>query len=103
MPDPERADEAYSSDSLRRVIAGILHYMVEHPDAKDTVEGIGTWWKTGRDVWPAAELHQALTTLAARDWVVIRDVAQGVRLYGVNPRRLTEMRRHLEEIQGHKE
>jgi hypothetical protein len=77
--------------------------MVEHPDAKDTVEGIGTWWHPGRDVWSATELRQALASLAARDWVVVRDVAQGVRLYGANPRHLADMRRYLSEVQGNPE
>jgi hypothetical protein len=73
--------------------------MVEHPDAKDTVEGIATWWQSGRESWPPGDLRQALDSLAARDWVVVRDVAHGVRLYGANTRRLADMRRFLAEIQ----
>ena len=34
MPDP----------STRRVAIAILHYLRDHPTAKDTAEGIAKWW-----------------------------------------------------------
>jgi len=37
--DPE-SDEGYE------VAREILHYLHEHPDATDTVEGIAQWWLT---------------------------------------------------------
>jgi hypothetical protein len=88
------------SKKLDRVLEGIVKYMVGHPDAKDTVQGIATWWQPGSELWTVAELDEALTILGARDWVVTRDLGRGARLYGANVRRLGEMRQYLADIEG---
>jgi hypothetical protein len=44
----------------------ILNYLELHPEAKDTLEGIGSWWLSARD---ASEAKAALEALAARGLV----------------------------------
>ena len=44
----------------------ILNYLELHPEAKDTLEGIGSWWLSASD---AGEAKAALDALAARGLV----------------------------------
>jgi len=32
------------NDNVRRVILAILHYLRDHPQAKDSAKGIAQWW-----------------------------------------------------------
>lgn len=90
-------DLANSREPLREILTGVVRYLVGHPRAKDTLEGIRRWWPAaGTPEWPPAELEEVLEELAAREWVLIRDTAQG-RLWGANPSRLAEMERYLVE------
>ncbi|MGE5217825.1 MAG: hypothetical protein ACM3SP_12560 [Chloroflexota bacterium] len=74
----------------------LLAYCVEHPDAKDTVEGIQRWWfTTGQTSWGVDEVRNALESLTARKWLTRRTVRQAEEIYGVNKEKLDEIKSFL--------
>ena len=82
------------------MVRDMLRYLVAHPEAKDTVEGITRWWQpAGEPGWSAAEVSAALDFFARRSWVSVRE-AGSARLWSANPERVGEMRRFLDEMES---
>ena len=56
-----------------KVIRGILQYLVEHPDANDTCEGILKWWRP-KDIseWGKEDVQKALDFLTSKGWLTER-------------------------------
>ena len=80
-----------------QVIRGILKYVVDHPDAKDTSEGIYKWWlpdghRSGRE-----EVQAALDLLTSKGWLTKRGKIPAKEFYGINKDRLQEIRSFLQE------
>ena len=74
----------------------LLRYMVQHPEAKDTIEGIREWWL--RDISQTISeetLVMAIEQLESKGWVIRRDVAALKTLYRINPSTLEEIRESL--------
>jgi hypothetical protein len=77
---------------------GILQYLVKHPDAKDTPEGIYKWWlpeghsDRGRD-----EVQRALDLLTSNGWLTKRGTIPSKEFYGINKDRLHEIRSFLQQ------
>jgi hypothetical protein len=89
---------SYQDQPGEQVIRGILQYLVEHPDAKDTPEGIYKWWlpeghsKQGRD-----EVQKALDLLTSKGWLTKRGTIPSKEIYGINRDRLPEIKRFLQQ------
>jgi hypothetical protein len=89
------------AESVEQVIREILQYLVEHPDAKDTPEGIYKWWlpkgqsERGRD-----EVQKALDLLTSKGWLTKRGAVPAKEFYGINKDRLQEIRRFLLQSGG---
>lgn len=67
----------------------ILDYLVRHPGAKDTREGVINWWLAR----PCPDEHiadQVLEALVAQGWIVKRNTA-GQAIYSLNHTRLQEI------------
>jgi hypothetical protein len=80
-----------------RVIRGILQYLVEHPDAKDTIEGIYKWWLSkGRSQWGRDEVRKALDWLTSKGWLTKRGSIPSKEIYGINKDRLQEIKTFLQ-------
>lgn len=78
-------------DSVGEAIAEIVRYALEHPEAKDAIEGIHRWWLPGGGGrWAEEEVEEALKGLAARGWIEERRLA-GRRIWAVRADRLAEM------------
>jgi hypothetical protein len=81
-----------SAQGRSAVIAEILRYLVEHPDAKDTIEGITRWWIQPQgpegDEWNRDLVQGAMDELVARGWVVRRSITPSNVVYGLDKQHL---------------
>ena len=83
------------------VIQHILHYLTEHPEAKDTIQGILQWWLPGDLVeWEEGDVQAALDALVARGWLMQRQTALSQKLYGLNREKLEEIQVFLRECEN---
>ena len=76
------------------VMKAILRYLVAHPDAKDTVDGITRWWLAPRadpdgHQWNRDVVQEAIDELVARGWVVRRETTPSHVLYGLDKQHLS--------------
>jgi hypothetical protein len=102
--EPLKKDNPLSEQDLpegdEQVIRGILQYLIEHPDAKDTAEGIAKWWLAGTDAESKKkQVQNALDCLTARGWLTKRETSRREKIYGLNRNLLPEIRGFL-RIQG---
>jgi len=71
------------------VMADILRYFVEHPDAKDTIEGIARWWLPAPRQSPGRDaVQRAIDELVTRGWIVRRETSPSHVIYGLDKRHL---------------
>jgi hypothetical protein len=91
--EAERSRGAFSP-----LVRGILLYVVEHPDAKDTAEGINEFWLSdGRMHHGKSEVRAALEFLAeTKHWLSKNKAGAAVTLYALNKPRLPEIMRFLQ-------
>jgi len=80
-----------------QLIQEVLHYLVEHPDAKDTLEGIYKWWLSDRHRWGGSEVQAALDSLTSKGWLTKRQTIPSKEIYGINKDQLQEIRTFLQE------
>lgn len=78
-------------DHLQAVVQRVLRYLVAHPDAKDTAEGIGRWW-VGEDL-PGKSVREALDLLVSEGLLVKREAPSVETIYGLNKKADEESRR----------
>lgn len=80
------------------VIGEVLRYMIEHPDAKDTIEGILKWWlPEGRGEPRKEEVQEALNFLVSKGWLTKREISSEETVYGLNKKHLEEIKAFLEK------
>jgi hypothetical protein len=74
------------------VASDILAYLVEHPDAEDTLQGILEWWLLEQQIkkW-TAEVQMALAELVSQNMVLERGGRDGQIRFRVNRHRLDEI------------
>ena len=74
----------------------ILDYLVRHPDAKDTLKGVLTWWipTVPHDERNEQAVVKALEDLVTRGWVLKRDTSTQP-IYGLNRTHLEDIRKFL--------
>jgi hypothetical protein len=74
----------------------VLSYLIEHPEAQDTVEGLAEWRLLDQRIRQSvSEVTAVLNDLLKRDLVVARHGADGRIHYRVNLERQDEIRRLL--------
>lgn len=85
--------EASPSPITREVLA----YLVEHPQAQDTLEGITHWWLLEQEIERrTAEVQLALAELVAKGLVLERRREDGRVHYRINQQKSDEIRALLE-------
>jgi hypothetical protein len=79
----------------------ILAYLVQHPQAQDTMEGIVEWWLLEQKVRLAvADVEAALSNLVDKDFLIARQHNNGRTYYQLNRAKEREIRRHLRKTQA---
>lgn len=63
----------------------LLRYLVDHPDARDTLEGIAKWWLLEQEIREEkTKVQEALAELVAKGLVVEERMEDGRRVFGMN-------------------
>jgi hypothetical protein len=77
----------------------ILSYLIEHPDACDTLEGILQWWLLNQTItYQIARVQEVLGELVAGGYLV-QNKENNVRLsYQINKQRLNEISAVLKQM-----
>ena len=75
--------------SVSPVMNEILGYLVQHPDAKDTMDGIARWWLPPNDQgWKREQVQSAIDELVACGWITRRETTASQVVYGLEKQHL---------------
>jgi uncharacterized protein with von Willebrand factor type A (vWA) domain len=86
--------QADENRRCERLTHAILAYCIDHPDAKDTLEGIFDWWfREAR--WRIDEVQTALEDLTAQGWLTRRSMRPAEMIYGLNKEKIAEIEAFL--------
>lgn len=93
------ADPKDSFDRRQVLFQQILNYLIEHPDAKDTVVGILKWWLSRPLIeWEQEQVQEALDSLVAKGWLVKRILPSSLELYSLNKKGRPEIDEFLKTL-----
>lgn len=71
-----------SRTEVDEAAAGIRCYLLEHPNAADTLEGVAAWWLSGSTSGPwLATVQAAVDRLVAAGEVVKQTLPDGTTIY----------------------
>jgi hypothetical protein len=95
-----KKDHSLSEDGQSRsdqpFVRLILQYLIEHPDAKDTTQGIHKWWlPKGHSDRGTDEVQSALDLLTSKGWLRKRGRIPSKEIYGINKDCIPEIRSFL--------
>ena len=86
-----------ADEGLQQIGYRILKYLVENPNAQDTLEGIVEWWLLDRLTTSNVDkVRKALSQLVSAHLVVERQAKQSRTYYKIDPRKLKEISDHLQ-------
>lgn len=86
-----------SANSISRIEDQVLQYLVSHPNAQDTLEGITTWWLPEAGVpHGASDVEAALAHLVSLSWIRRQLSTDSQAHYSVNPQRMEDIKIHLQ-------
>lgn len=92
--DNERTTDTRGSSP--ELVVEILRYLVAHPKAKDTLQGILTWWLPGLGA-KAKSVEASLEFLFWKGWVSVRISPQSARIYSLNEVAIDQVKAFLAE------
>jgi hypothetical protein len=78
----------------------ILRYLLAHPAAADSAEGVRDWWLHGTGEVSKAEVADALEGLIKRGWLVMRGNINGTSIYAFNEENAGAVSRFLKRVGG---
>jgi len=74
----------------------ILAYLAEHPDARDTLDGIAQWWLLERHIVEGTSaVKEALADLVSEGWIIAHESLDSRVHYQVEPSRHKEIQNLL--------
>jgi predicted transcriptional regulator len=87
-----------SMDKPSELAREILAYLVDHPEAKDTLEGIVEWWLLRQQIERRVEQARiALAELVECGFIVERKGKDGRSMYLVNHSKMNEIRQFIQK------
>ena len=91
--------EGEGSRGCSSLIHRILLYVLENPDAKDTLDGISEFWLPhGRVRYGKNKVREVLEFLVeTKGWLTKNKAGASVILYGLNKERLNEIKSFLNQ------
>ena len=79
----------------------ILAYLVDHPKAQDTLEGIVDWWLLERAIkFQEAQVKKALAELVDKGWVIEQTGKDSKIHYRLNQSRFEEIKKLVKLMSG---
>ena len=79
----------------------ILAYLVDHPKAQDTLEGIANWWLLERTIkFQEAQVKKALSDLVARGLILEKKGSNSQRYYRINKHKYKEIQEIFKQKDG---
>jgi hypothetical protein len=79
----------------------ILAYLIEHPRAQDTLEGIVEWWLLEREIkFQEAQVKKALAELVSKGLVIEQRLNNSKIHYRVNQSRYQEIKKLIKLMSG---
>ncbi len=92
-----KSDE--SSTKKSQIVYEILAYLVENPEAQDTLEGIVEWWLLEQQIKrQTARVRKALAELAARGLILGRKGEDSRTHYRINQCKSKEIRMLIKKV-----
>jgi hypothetical protein len=90
-------EEKSSTENVQAVAAEILQYLVAHPLARDTVEGVLKWWLPTHPLpRTKAVVQEALEFLVMEGRLTKRVISHSDDVYGANEGRIEESKDAVE-------
>ncbi|PYS73119.1 MAG: hypothetical protein DMF69_05725 [Acidobacteria bacterium] len=83
-----------TDETSRELVVEILRYLVVHPKAKDTLNGILNWWLTGLGV-KTSKVEQSLESLVSQGWLIARSSPQSETIYSLNENVVDQIQKFL--------
>lgn len=82
----------YEEDEVQNTSHKILGYLMENPDARDTLEGIVDWWLLQQDIKRnVALIKKTVQGLIHRGFLHERKGADGTKYYQLNSEKLSDI------------
>ena len=79
----------------------ILAYLVEHPEARDTLEGIVEWWLLERNIkFQTSQVKEALAELVAKELVLEQNGMDSQTHYRINQTKYEEFQKLFRQGSG---
>jgi hypothetical protein len=101
MPDAEQRNVDNPGHPLADEV---LAYLLQHPQAQDTMEGIAEWWLLEQRIrHSVADVEATLRELVGNDFLIARRCGEGRMYYGLNRDKEREIRRHLRRAEAAQE
>ena len=82
----------------RQAASEIIQYVLHHPEAKDTIDGIRNFWLLQSEQWTQPELEDAVALLVSMEWMRGWETEPGVRLYAMGMFSVSELQGRLSEL-----
>ncbi len=77
----------------------ILTYLVEHPEAQDTLEGIAEWWLLERAIkFQEAQVKKSLAELVANGLVIRVQGMDSIAHYRINHNKYKEIKKLIKKV-----